>query len=332
MNRLAGTRELVALVGVPHRFDVASTNDIFTWTITFLDSEVRGDPAARGRLLSMASVAGGGDDHVLVPYNGPIPPNYGGMWWNAPAESEAGWGLNVAHQGDVAFATWFTYDLTGKGWWLSMTANKMADGVYAGTFYQTNGPAFDAVPFSPAAVTRTAVGTGTLSFSDANNGTFAYTVIGITQTKPITRQVFGPVPTCIYGSQPNLALATNFQDLWWALPAGSESGWGVNLTHQGDVIFATWFTYDHDGTPLWLSVTATKTTPGTYAGLLYRTTGPSFNAVPFNPGSVLYTAVAIASFAFTDGNNATFAYTVNGVPQSKPITRQIFRAPGTLCQ
>lgn len=34
-------------------------------------------------------------------------------------------------------------------------------------------------------------------------------------------------------------------------PAGAESGWGVNFTHQGDTIFATWFTYD-DGTPLWL--------------------------------------------------------------------------------
>jgi hypothetical protein len=28
-----------------------------------------------------------------------------------------------------------------------------------------------------------------------------------------------------------------------AVPGGSESGWGVNLTHQGDTIFASWFTY-----------------------------------------------------------------------------------------
>ena len=32
------------------------------------------------------------------------------------------------------------------------------------------------------------------------------------------------------------------------------------------------------------------------------------------------------------GNAATFAYVVNGVSQSKAITRQVFRAPGTLCQ
>ncbi|MGC1818702.1 MAG: S8 family peptidase, partial [Casimicrobiaceae bacterium] len=40
------------------------------------------------------------------------------------------------------------------------------------------------------------------------------------------------------------AAAPNYQGLWWASPAGSESGWGINFAHQGDVIFATWFTYD----------------------------------------------------------------------------------------
>ena len=52
--------------------------------------------------------------------------NYQGLFWNAPAGSESGWGINFAHQGDVIFATWFTYDATGKALWLSMTANKTA--------------------------------------------------------------------------------------------------------------------------------------------------------------------------------------------------------------
>jgi predicted dienelactone hydrolase len=70
MARLAGVRELVALNGVKHTFDVASTNDIFTWTLTFLDAQVRGNPAARQQLSTMGSVAGGGDDRVVIPYNG----------------------------------------------------------------------------------------------------------------------------------------------------------------------------------------------------------------------------------------------------------------------
>jgi predicted dienelactone hydrolase len=70
MSRLAGTRELVALSGVKHGFDLASTNDIFTWTLTFLDAEVRGNPATQKQLSTMGSVAGGGDDSVWIFYNG----------------------------------------------------------------------------------------------------------------------------------------------------------------------------------------------------------------------------------------------------------------------
>jgi predicted dienelactone hydrolase len=70
MSRLTGTRELVALSGVEHGFDPASTGDIFTWTLMFLDAEVRGNPATQQQLSTMASVAGGGDDSVVIFYNG----------------------------------------------------------------------------------------------------------------------------------------------------------------------------------------------------------------------------------------------------------------------
>ena len=66
MSRLTGTRRLVALAGVTHGFDNTSTNDIFTWTLTFLDAEVRGNPAAQEQLSTMGSVAGGGDDSVVL--------------------------------------------------------------------------------------------------------------------------------------------------------------------------------------------------------------------------------------------------------------------------
>jgi len=265
--------------------------------------------------------------------------NYEGLWWAAPAGAESGWGINFAHQGDTIFASWFTYDLSGKGLWLVMTAPKTAPGVYAGTLYTTTGPAFNAVPFNPASVVATAVGSGTLTFSDANSGTFSYSfppgaVLGnmspIAQVKAITHQVFGTLPACATATG-SLAAATNYQDLWWAAPAGAESGWGINLTHQGDTLFATWFTYDLNGTPMWLVVTAPKTAPGVYGGTLYRTTGPAFNAAPFNPAAVVATAVGNATFTFMDGNNANFAYTVNNVAQNKAITREVFVNPGTVC-
>ncbi len=39
-----------------------------------------------------------------------------------------------------------------------------------------------------------------------------------------------------------------------------------------------------------------------------------------------------ATFTFGDGNNATFAYTVDGISQIKSITREVFASPGTVCQ
>jgi hypothetical protein len=267
----------------------------------------------------------------------PAPANYQGLWWNAPAGSESGWGINVTHQGDIIFATWFTYDATGKALWMAMTASKTEDGAYLGTLYQTQGPAFNSVPFDPLIVTLTAVGTGTLVFDDDNTGRFLYTVNGVSQVKAITRQVFGTLPTCVFGAQPDLTLATNYQDLWYAAPAESEAGWGVNFTHQGDIIFATWFTYDADRTPLWLSATLDKTAAGVYTGTLYRTTGPAFSAVPFLPADVAVTPVGTLTLTFANGNSATFAYEValdgpaSSVKQTKSIVRQVYIAPGTVC-
>ena len=258
--------------------------------------------------------------------------NFQGLWWASPAESESGWGINFAHQGEVIFATWFTYDASGKGWWLFMTATQDAPNRFAGTIYQTRGPAFDAVPFSPSAVAVSAAGSGVLRFAGPRDGVFEYTVAGISQSKPITRQAFGALPTCTFALQPDLRLATNYQDLWYASPAEAESGWGINFAHQGDVIFATWFTYERGGAPMWLFGDLRLEAGGRFSGPLYRTTGPAFSAVPFLRSQVQVTPVGEAAVTFADGNAAVLRYTVQGTTQEKPITRQVFRNPGTTCQ
>jgi hypothetical protein len=237
------------------------------------------------------------------------------------------------HEADTVFASWFTYDVNGRGLWLVMTAEMTAQNTYSGTLYRTQGPPFNAEPFDPSKVVRTEVGTGTLILADADNGDFVYTVNGVAQAKFITREIFGPMPTCIFGAQSNPASATNYQDLWWAT---SEPGWGINLSHEGDTIFATWFTYDLDGAPMWLALTATKAGPGVYAGDLYRTSGARFDT--FDPANVSLVKVGTASFTFADGNNAAFDYTVQYAPlpeavhQVKTITREVLDAPGTVCR
>jgi hypothetical protein len=280
----------------------------------------------------------------LFAFAGALPFNYQGLWWNSPQASEPGWGINFSHQGDIIFATWFTYDLEGKPWWLGVTAIKTAENVYTGSLFTTTGPPFNAVPWNPGLVVETNVGTATFTFNDYNNATFAYTIetpavelaaagrnkAAVAQVKSITRQLFAePVPGCAWNVQPDLTQATNTQGLWWKSPASSESGWGINLTEQGDIIFATWFTYDLAGKPWWLAIAAEKTGPGVWEGDIFTTTASPFNASPWVPA--IETTVGTGAFTVDDGNDVTWSYTVNGVSQSKQLTRQVFAGAGTTC-
>jgi hypothetical protein len=256
--------------------------------------------------------------------------NVQGLWWGSASES--GWGLNLTQQGSIIFATWFTYDAAGNGQWLVMSnGQKTGDNTYAGTLYRTTGPAFSDSGFDPSRVVGIPVGSASLAFSDANNGTFTASVDGVTVAKAITRQVYGAqLPTCVAGG--SAGTSPNYQDLWWR-PEGAESGWGVNLTHQGDILFMTWFTYDANGKGMWLVASnVAKTSNGHYAGTLYRTTGPAFNAAKWDAARVNVSVVGAVSFSFGDANNGVFTYTVNGVTQSKPITRQVFSTPATVCR
>jgi hypothetical protein len=263
--------------------------------------------------------------------------SYEGLWLGT-ATNEAGWGLNLTHQGSTLFGTWFTYDTDGSGMWLVMSNGaRTGVGIYTGTLYRTTGPGFSAANFTSLASSNyTQVGTLTLTFSNANTGTMSYTVNGTTQTKPISRYVYvATPPTCMLGQA--AGSSPNYQDLWWRSPANSESGWGVNITHQGDILFATWFTYEAGaGTAnkgLWLVMSnGVKTATGVYTGDLQRTTGPAFSAVPFNGNNVVRTTVGTGTFTFTDANTGVFSYTVNGVTQTKPITRLSFSSPATICR
>jgi hypothetical protein len=209
--------------------------------------------------------------------------------------------------------------------------------IYEGTLYRADlGAPFGTFGGPPVVK---AVGTGTLSFIGDSTGEFVYDVndeMNIAkQKKAITRMNFGAAPTCVWGLQPDLTKATNNQDLWWAAPAGADSGWGVNLAQQGTTIFATWLTYDVNRDPLWLSVTAKQSAPNTFSGALVQTTGPAFGAVAFGP--VQTYPAGTATFTFADGNTGEFSYDVDlgdsvTASRSKPITRMVFHGPGTVCQ
>ena len=253
--------------------------------------------------------------------------NYTSLWWAGDAES--GWGMNLNHQGNVIFGTLFTYD-AGKGIWLILSrGDRQADGSYQGLLYQTTGPAFNANPFTPVSG-ATQVGTMRLTFSGPDNGTLVYTAFNRTVTKNITKQTFATPPKCAF-SGTNRTENNNYQDLWWN---PNESGWGINLTHQSDIIFATLFTYDAAGKGMWLILSRGDRIAGTqnFAGALYRTTGPNFDAMPFTAIGPANLTVGNMRLEFTDGNTAKLIYDVNGATVTKNIQRQAFDPFRSDCQ
>jgi YVTN family beta-propeller protein len=259
--------------------------------------------------------------------------NVQGLWWASPPGSESGWGVNLTQQGEILFGTWFTYDKDGSGMWLVMSNGaKTGTNSWSGPLYRTTGPAYSSTNFDASKVAHTSVGSASFAFSDANNGTFTVVVDGVTMTKAITRQLFAtPAPTCATGAV--LTGSPNYQDLWWKSPAGSESGWGVNIAHQGTTLFVTWFTYGADGKGLWLvGSNVARTGPETFSGPLQKISGPAWNAIPWNPNTVSRLTVGSVSIQFSDAANGTMTYTVDGITQTKPITRQVYSGPPTVCQ
>ena len=121
---------------------------------------------------------------------------------------------------------------------------------------------------------------------------------------------------------------SDFSDLWWD---ADESGWGMGLQRQGDVIFLTLFVYGADGRGTWLVGSevrpdASAGTASRWRGALLRTRGPGF-ASSFDAGSVEATPVGAVTLEFSDAYNGTLRYTVDGVAVEKAITRMTWREP-----
>lgn len=124
----------------------------------------------------------------------------------------------------------------------------------------------------------------------------------------------------------------NYQGLWWNGPVGSQPGWGISIDHQGDTLFATWYTYDQKGAATWFAMpNVARTDAATYSGTVYRTTGPAFDRVPWDPSHVSVTAVGSATFVFSSDRGGTFSYTIDGSSGSKTIIREVFSSPVATC-
>ncbi len=261
----------------------------------------------------------------------PSGPDYQGMWWGSPAGRESGWGVDIAQQGNVWFATWFTYDENGEPTWFVMPHGDRTSGdAFSGTLYKTTGPDYSASPWDPSRVTVQEVGTLSFRFSDADNGTMEAVVNGTRITKPITRQVFAlPVPTCETAADPGIE---NFTDLFWN---PSQSGWGLFLTHQGNIVFTVWYTY-LNGKPVWYVASNVTKDPSRsggrlnlYSGTLYRTSGTPYS-LPWNPSRMNTVSVGVVTLDFYD-DLPTFSWELAGASGQNSLRREAFGNPRTYC-
>ena len=238
-----------------------------------------------------------------------------GLWWNA---SESGWGIHFTQRGKNLFAAWYTYDTAGNPKWYvapncGFTNANATSGSCTSALYEVDGPTFFGTTFhSPTSGQVKNDGTLQLTFQDANNATFTYTLGGFARTVAIVRQVFAVTPTA--------TPAVDFTDLWWN---PNESGWGMAMAQQfGNVVLA-WYVYDANGNPFWYVAPACSVSGSSCSGTLYRTTGPAFGP-PLDPTKVQAFAVGSAVVSFIDPNNAVLSYTVDGVSATKALTRQLF--------
>ncbi len=123
--------------------------------------------------------------------------------------------------------------------------------------------------------------------------------------------------------------AANYQDMWWR---PSESGWGVMVLQQGDVISAVMFHYRPDRKPVWyLLSNAPRGSDESYSGTLFETTGPALFGA-FDPATVGVRDVGTMTLSFNSLTAGTVSYTIDGQSASKVIERITFQTPSLIAE
>lgn len=275
--------------------------------------------ATYGRSVWSTTLSGSGNSN----------PNRSALYFNS---AEAGYAVSITHQDDVLAAAWYTFDPNGRPVWFTSAAPRQPDGRYAGQYFFSTGTPFQSIAGSQASLTTTALGNTSFEFAADGRLTFTFTPNG---GAPASRSLeplsFVPnPPVCRFTSEPRTG-AANYSDLWWN-PA--ESGWGLTIIHQGEGMFVAWYTYAADGQPQWLTSFMTRQADGTFRGRLNRpASGLPYTSTPTGPvTSFPLPDVGEAALAFTNGERGEFAYSLDGVIQSKAIERFAFGALRQVCE
>ncbi|MGE5168830.1 MAG: hypothetical protein ACM3JC_00520 [Rudaea sp.] len=135
--------------------------------------------------------------------------------------------------------------------------------------------------------------------------------------------VIGASMMLLASAAPATTATVNYTDLWWN-PA--ESGWGVNMTQQATTLYMTFYVYDRDATPMWISALLRKTGESPngqpiFTGDTYLSTGPWFGG-PFTTPPFQIARAGSITFTPNDAVSGTLTYDVNGTRVTKSIQRE----------
>jgi hypothetical protein len=312
INRFQGTRYLVELVDVPHQYLLSYRDDVFSWTVTFLDAFVKGDRSALARLNGTRNIVGGLTDNVKVSYT--AAPNVQGLFWNS---SEPGHGISLTQQGNQVFAAWYLYDSSGRPTWLVVPATTWnADfSEFTGDAYQPTGSYFaqyDASRFRAGTPIGRLLVRLPASYDDTSRFSVSFSGVGTSGSKTFERFAFAPTNSTPAPGSPEL------DDLWWGGTA--QNGWGIAIHRDRGAYFSAWYTYDTAGRATWYTIqggsffgAGTQASPVVYVADVFRNEGAPVLGTPYDPSRLRSTKAGSVSIEFsTDFNTARMTYDVDG--------------------
>lgn len=246
-----------------------------------------------------------------------------GSWYEA---ASSGQGIELEIFPDLVGAgvglvggAWFTFDAAPAGGaerqrWYTFSGNASTGQSSANvTILQNVGGNFNALPITSAV----AVGSGTLSFSDCINGSFAYTFTdGSNRSGSIPLTRITPNVTCTTGTAPSTNADFGLSGNWFDA-AFSGQGFVFEVNPLAPVVFFAWYTYAPDGQAAgaagqrWFTGQGTFTA-GTHTAqlaLLETTGGVLDTPTPMTQATV---AVGTATVTFASCTSAELTFNFAG--------------------
>lgn len=270
----------------------------------------------------------------------PLRPGFAGSWYN-PAHPGQGFVFDVSASQEYFYGGWFTFSPSGQAgasgqrWYTVHSATPMGVNQVNLRVYQNTGGRFDSAPITFGVD----VGSATITFQSCTTATFTYNIVADGQQRSNTIPLHRLVPDagCDNAGTPSTPLAAGINETLdgdWYDPATSGQGIQIDISSTaGNLVFASWFTYDVNGQPnsgpsgqRWYTV------QGNYAsGSLSTQDMPIYESINGrfdHPQTATFNQVGSASITFVSCSRADLTYRFDNGPSRTINLHKLVGAAG----